>query len=105
MDKTPSDVVELIIAVDLNPSNPEEPINVSNVDVRGKGEGGDNGGDWKSLCMKLLGTSDISFEEASKMAGDKGEPAEEKDPFSMHRSSKPMMEKDPFAKDDEEEEE
>lgn len=91
-DMSGSDIVELIIAVDLNPSDPEEPLNVSSVDVRDKGEGGDGGGDWQKLAMQLLMgdpasgvTSDsISYDEAvdavARVLGEDTEPAE--DPFS-----------------------
>jgi len=47
-----SDIVELIIAVDLNPSDPEEPINVNNVDVRSKGEG--ESGEACHKCTRIL---------------------------------------------------
>jgi hypothetical protein len=68
--ETPSDVVELIIAVDLNPSDPEEPINVNDVKVNPKGEGGEDGGeDWKKLTMQLLEAADIrctSYEDCAE---------------------------------------
>jgi len=93
-----SDIVELILAVDLNPSNPEEPININSVDVRDKGDGGDEGGeDWKKLAMQLLMgdpasgvTSDaISYDEAVEataraLGGE--ESTEEPDAFSKARS-------------------
>jgi hypothetical protein len=94
--EVPSDIVELIIAVDLNPTDPEEPINVSSVDVRGKGEGAPDGGeDWRGLCIQLLMgdpasgvTSDgISFSEATDAAARVlGEEEGPMDPFSMHKS-------------------
>ncbi len=104
MDGMPSDIVELIIAVDLNPSDPEEPLNVSSVDVRDKGEGGEEGGDWQKLAMQLLMgdpasgvTSDsISYDEAveavARVLGKDEEP-EEEDPFSKatRRPQKPGM--------------
>lgn len=105
MDNTPSDIVELIIAVDLNPSDPEEPLNVSSVDVRDKGEGGAEGSDdWRGLVMQLLMgdpasgvTSDsISYDEAveavARVLGKDEEP-EAEDPFSKatRRPQKPGM--------------
>ena len=89
----PNDIVELIIAVDLNPTNPEEPINVSSVDVRDKGEGGEGGEDWRRLVMQLLmgdpasgvQSDSISYDEAvdavSRVLGGTGE-VEEDDAFS-----------------------
>ena len=98
--EVPSDVVELIIAVDLNPSDPEEPINVNDVKVSPKGEGGEDGEDWKGLATQLLMgdpasgvTSDkISFEEATEavsrvLEGDDG--GEGADPFSKASRSEP----------------
>jgi hypothetical protein len=103
-DMSGSDIVELIIAVDLNPSDPEEPLNVSSVDVRDKGEGGDGGGDWQKLAMQLLMgdpasgvTSDsISYDEAvdavARVLGKEEEP-EAEDPFSRatRRPQEPGM--------------
>lgn len=95
MEGVPSDIVELIIAVDLNPSDPEEPINVKGVDVRGEGEvpGGfrQPDEDWRKLTMQLLMgdpkagvTSDsISYDEAvSAVARALGDEEEASDPFS-----------------------
>ena len=71
-DNIPSDIVELIIAVDLNPSDPEEPINVNDVKVNpkdGEGGGGEPGEDWKKLTMQLLEAADIrvsSYDEAAE---------------------------------------
>jgi hypothetical protein len=49
MKDVPSDVVELIIAVDLDPKNPSEPINVTSVDAsEGKGKG------QCPMCAKLF---------------------------------------------------
>lgn len=67
MAEVPNDVVELIIAVDLNPSDPEEPINVNDVKVNPKGEDGEE--DWKKLTMQLLEAADIkvsSYDEAAE---------------------------------------
>lgn len=103
MKEVPSDVVELIIAVDLNPTDPSEPLNVSSVDVRDKGEGGGSKGgeDWKKLAMQLLMgdpkagvTSDsISYDEAveatARCLGDSEESETEKDPWGR---SKPRRE-------------
>lgn len=84
-------IVELIIAVDLDPSDPEEPLNVSSVDVRDKGEGGAGDEDWRGLTMQLLMgdpasgvTSDgIGYDEAveavSRALGGMSEP---EDPFT-----------------------
>ena len=98
MSDVPSDIVELIIAVDLNPTDPEEPINVSSVDVRDKGGSSAGDEDWKGLTVQLLMgdpasgiTSDqVSYEQAveavAKVLGDE---EEEQDAFSMH-SKKPQ---------------
>ncbi|WP_299314382.1 hypothetical protein [uncultured Halomonas sp.] len=75
MATTPEDmsnIVELIIAVDLDPTDPMEPLNVKDVKVGEPGEEGTGGEDWKDLTMQLLmGTpaagvtsDDISYEEA-----------------------------------------
>jgi hypothetical protein len=64
MDKVPSDIVELIIAVDLDPTNPEEPINVTSVD---KSEG--MGKDQSPLCarlFKILAKMDPEMEAVTK---------------------------------------
>lgn len=53
MDKVPSDIVELIIAVDLDPTDPDQPINVNNVDVRDKGEAGEKG-EACHMCTRIL---------------------------------------------------
>lgn len=90
---TPNDVVELIIAVDLDPSDPEEPINVNDVKVRDKGESDQTDGeDWKGLAIQLLMgdpasgvTSDsIGFDEAKAAAArvlEDDEPKQKPDPF------------------------
>lgn len=105
--EVPSDIVELVIAVDLNPKDPEEPINVNDVKVKNKGEGGeDDGEDWKDLTMKLLkadpaaevDSDDLSYEEAKeavdRVTGDQREPEEEEDPFdkAMKPKDKPKPE-------------
>jgi hypothetical protein len=63
-NKVPSDIVELIIAVDLDPTNPEEPINVTSVD---KSEG--MGKDQSPLCarlFKILAKMDPEMEAVTK---------------------------------------
>ena len=68
--KVPSDVVELIIAVDLNPSNPEEPINVKSAEVAPKG--GDDASDTKLVEQLLAAVSkmDPDIAMAIGKAGD-----------------------------------
>lgn len=99
-NEVPSDVVELIIAVDLNPSDPEEPINVNDVKVSPKGEGGEDGGDdWKGLVTQLLmgdpasgiTSDDISFEMAKDAVSRvlEGDSGEDMDPFSKASMSEP----------------
>ena len=93
--EVPSDVVELIIAVDLNPSDPEEPINVNSVDVRGKGEDGEGGDDWRGLVVQLLmgdpesgvQSDSISYDEAVQAVSRVLEgPEATEDPFSKFSS-------------------
>ncbi len=88
-----SDIVELIIAVDLNPSDPEELINVNNVDVRSKGEGADETEeDWKGLVMKLLAdagedTEGMDYYEAAEAVSRVTDGAKkESDPFSKAKA-------------------
>lgn len=89
----PSDVVELIIAVDLDPSDPAEPINVNDVQVRGKG--GAEGGafpDYRGLLVRVLeaigvpaqGMSDNELAKAAEQTISGGEEAAdiEEDMFS-----------------------
>ena len=72
MEGVPNDVVELIIAVDLNPSDPEEPINVNDVKVRDKGEGGEEGGcDCCARFRKAIAKLDP--EMAAAVEGDKSD--------------------------------
>ena len=82
----PSDIIELIIGIDLNPDDPK-PINV---DLVGEDEGSDcvdmDDADWKSLCMELLSVCGLSDGPKSKEEVldiirdlDKGE-----DPFGKH---------------------
>jgi hypothetical protein len=63
-EKPASDIVELIIAVDLDPTNPEEPLNVTSVD---KSEG--MGKDQSPLCarlFKILAKMDPEMEAVTK---------------------------------------
>lgn len=103
MKEVPSGVVELIIAVDLDPSSPEEPINVNDVKVSPKGEGGEEGS--CPMCKRLIAAfakidpdvealMDDKLSEAEmvkaieKLADDAPEDAqEEADPFD--RATKP----------------
>ena len=86
--KGDSDVVELIIAVDLDPSDPSEPINVGDVKVNPKGEGGSEGGeDWQGLLMDLMeaeGISDgpVSYQEAMDLVKNREPRKVEDDPFA-----------------------
>jgi hypothetical protein len=105
MDKVPSDVVEVILAVDLNPSNPEEPINVNQVKVSPKG--GDNEGETKLIdeLLEVVAKLDPSYAMAigaagqdnpraavralQKLAeGEKGEDQDEADAFDKARDRK-----------------
>lgn len=110
MSEVPNDIVELIIAVDLNPNDPSEPINVKDVNVRDQGEEGDGEGDWRKLCMQVLMgdprsgvTSDsIDYDEAVEavarlLGDDKPEEDIEKkpDPFSRANSGGRMREDKP----------
>lgn len=93
-EQTPSGVVELIIAVDLDPSDPEEPINVSDVDVRSKG--GAEGGafpDYRDLLVRVLEANDIL---AGKMSDDELKEAAEQ--FITGDKMADKIEDDPFAK-------
>jgi hypothetical protein len=119
-----SDVVEVILAVDLNPSNPEEPINVNQVKVSPKG--GDNEGETKLIdeLLEVVAKLDPSYAMAigaagqdnpraavralQKLAeGEKGEDQGEADAFDKARDrksertpeeryGKPKVEKAPF---------
>lgn len=109
----PSDVVELIIAVDLNPKDPQEPINVNDVSVKPKGEASQDGEDWKKLTMQVLmgdpksgvQSDNISYDEAveavARVLGD-SEPEEKDDPFTKASSRRSEPEKpegdSPFEK-------
>lgn len=102
--EVPSDVVELIIAVDLNPKDPQEPINVNDVSVKPKGEASQDGEDWKKLTMQVLmgdprsgvQSDSVSYDEAveavSRVLGDPM-PEEKEDPFSKLTSSTGESEK------------
>lgn len=102
MAEIPSDVVELIIAVDLNPSDPEEPINVNSVDVRDKDEvpGGSRqpDEDWKKLTMQLLEAADIKvsgYEQAAQAVAEiLADDDEEESPFDR-ATKRPSPEKAP----------
>jgi hypothetical protein len=70
MPEVPSDIVELIIAVDLNPSSPEEPINVNDVQVRDKGgdEGEDSGCPMCDRLLRAISDLDPELDQAIGMA-------------------------------------
>lgn len=90
-DTPDSGVVELIIAVDLDPKNPEEPLALKSLDAA---PGGDGGEDWRKLTLELLGKSGLSYDEACEMvskhlAGEVEPDEEEPDAFSMHREKRP----------------
>lgn len=100
MKEVPSDVIELIIGIDMNPKDPH-PINVDMVD---KGKGGDmDPGEWKSMCKQLLqvlqgpdsvidddNLADLVREAIGGGGMEKPEPKE--DPFSR-AAKKPAFEK------------
>jgi hypothetical protein len=107
MKEVPSDVVELIIAVDLDPKNPSEPINVTSVDANeGKGKG------QCSMCAKLfkaiakmdpemaaVAESDLEDEEKIKAieklaAAEPSEAQDEADSFDK-ATSRPKPSKSP----------
>lgn len=95
MKEVPNDVVEIIFAVDLNPSNPEQPLNVGDISVKPKGEDGKGGPDWKALAKQLCEAEGICEKDASddeiveaiqnRQVKDQGDPEvkkDEKDAFS-----------------------
>lgn len=102
--QVPSDVIELIIAVDLDPKNPSEPINVTSVDkTEGMGKG------QCQMCAKLfkaIAKMDPEMEAVVKSdLDDEGkiaaieklaeaetlEPPDSKDSFDKAMGHKPSM--------------
>lgn len=104
------DVIEVIVAIDLNPGKDAKPINGKESDE------GEDGADWKDLCTKLLKT--VAMMEDDKELSDKelikeiekiisadGEDAPEKeDAFSSYKKggSKPKPEEEDEPEDEEE---
>lgn len=94
-DKVPSDVVELIIAVDLNPSDPEEPLNVNDVKVAPKG--GDDSTDSKLVDQLLAAIAKIDPDLAYLVKDNEGNPRAAVRAIEKHAEKAPEDAQDEVA--------